>query len=63
MHIVEIVYWWEDGSWIGNIQEFPANWTQGDSLEDLESHLLDLCTNLTSDALLGIRKVADIAIA
>ena len=63
MHIVEIVYWWEDGSWIGNIQEFPGYWTQGDTLKDLESRFRDLYTDLTLGALSGVPRVADIAIA
>ena len=63
MHTAEIVYWEEDGVWIGYLQEFPDYWTQGDTLEDLESRLRDLYTDLTSDELLGIRTVADIAIA
>lgn len=63
MHTAEIVYWEEDGSWIGYLQEFPDYWTQGETLEDLESHLRDLYADLTSDELPGIRRVAAIAIA
>ena len=63
MHTAKIVYWEEDGSWIGYLQEFPDYWTQGDTLGDLESHLRDLYTDLTSDELPGIRRVADIAVA
>ena len=63
MHTAKIVYREEDGSWIGYLQEFPDYWTQGDSLEDLESHLRDLYKDFTSDELPGIRRVADIAVA
>lgn len=63
MRTTKIVYWEEDGSWIGYLQEFPDYWTQGDTLEDLESHLRDLYADLTSGGLLGIRRVADIAVA
>ena len=63
MHTAEIVYWEEDGVWIGYLREFPDYWTQGDTLEDLESRLRDLYTDLTSDELPGIRRVADISIA
>ena len=62
MHTAEIVYWEEDGSWIGYLREFPDCWAQGDTPEDLESHLRDLYTDLTSDELAGVRKVAAIAI-
>ena len=63
MHRAKIVYWEEDGSWIGYLQEFPDYWTQGDTLEDLESHLRDLYADLASGDLPGIRRVADIAVA
>ena len=63
MHTAKIVYWEEEGAWIGYLEEFPDYWTQGDTLEDLESHLCDSCKDLTSDELPGIRKVADIAVA
>ncbi len=63
MRTTKIVYWEEDGSWIGYLQEFPDYWTQGDTWEDLESHLRDLYADLTSGDLLGIRRVADIAVA
>ena len=35
----------DDGNWIGCLQEFPDDWTQGDALEDLESHLRDFNWN------------------
>ena len=63
MRTTKIVYWEQDGSWIGYLQEFPDYWTQGDTWEDLESHLRDLYADLTSGDLLGIRRVADIAVA
>ena len=63
MRTTKIVYWEQDGSWIGYLREFPDYWTQGDTWEDLESHLRDLYADLTSGDLLGIRRVADIAVA
>ncbi len=63
MQTAKIVYWEEEGTWIGYLEEFPDYWTQGDTLEDLESHLCDLYTDLTRDELPGIRRVADIAVA
>ena len=53
----------EAGSWLGYLQEFPDYWTQGDTLEDLETHLRDLYQDLTSGELPGTRRVADIAVA
>jgi len=39
---VDIVYWEDEGVWIGYVKEFPDCWTQGETLEDLEEHLRDL---------------------
>ena len=63
MRTAKIVYWEDDSSWIGYLAEFPDYWTQGETLEDLQSHLRDLYVDLTSDELRGIRRVADIAVA
>ena len=59
----KIAYWEEDGNWIGYLQEFPGDWTQGDNLEDLNTHLRDLYQDLTSGELPDIRRVGDIAVA
>jgi len=45
--------WQEDGMWLGYLAEFPDYWTQGISLEDLEEHLKDLSSELTSGAVLS----------
>lgn len=63
MRTVKIVYWEEEDCWIGYLREFPDYWTQGDTLEDLESHLRDLYADLASGELPGIRRVADLAVA
>jgi predicted RNase H-like HicB family nuclease len=44
------IYWEEDGAWLGYIRDFPAYWTQGETLEDLKEHLRDLYTDLISGA-------------
>ena len=46
-------YWQEDDMWLGYLEEFPDYWTQGISLEDLEEHLKDLSSELTSGAVLS----------
>jgi len=41
---------WRDGSsWLGYLMDYPEYWTQGDSFQDLEDHLRDLLTDLSSD--------------
>lgn len=34
--------------WLGYFEEFPDYMTQGESLDDLKEHLLDLYRDLTS---------------
>jgi hypothetical protein len=59
---VKIVYWEEDGAWIGFLQDYPDYWTQGESLEDLKEHLRDLYCDVTSGEIPGIRKVEELVI-
>ena len=63
MASAEIVCGEDDGNWIGCLQEFRDDWTQGDSLEDLHAQLRDLYQDLASGELPGIRRVGDIAVA
>ena len=53
MQTTKIVYWEDDGRWLGYLQEFPDYRTQGDTLDDLEAHLRDLYLDLTSGVLRG----------
>jgi hypothetical protein len=54
------IFWEEDGFWLGYLQEFPDYWTQGMSREDLEAHLRDLYTDLTSGQIPNVRRVAQL---
>lgn len=35
MQTTKIVYWKDEGRWLGYLREFPDYWTQGDTLDDL----------------------------
>ena len=37
------VYWQDGGQWLGYFDEFPEYMTQGDSLEDLQTHFSSQC--------------------
>jgi predicted RNase H-like HicB family nuclease len=63
MQRVNIVYWEEDGAWIGYLQEYPDYWTQGETLDDLEAHLKDLFQDVTSGEIPGIRRVRELAVS
>lgn len=60
---VRMVYWEEDGGWIGYIQDYPDYWTEGESLDDLKEHLKDLYLDMTSGQIPGIRKVDDLVLS
>jgi predicted RNase H-like HicB family nuclease/uncharacterized protein YuzE len=53
MQTANVIYWEEEGGWIGYLEEHPAYWTQGDSLDDLREHLEDLYRDLTNGEFSG----------
>lgn len=63
MRTVNIVYWEEEGGWLGYIQEYPDYWTQGETVDDLKDHLKDLYKDLTSGQIPGIRKVEELLVS
>ena len=63
MQTVKFVHWQESDAWIGYLLDYPDYWTQGDTLEDLKEHLLDVYRDLTDGSLPGIRKVDDLIVA
>jgi predicted RNase H-like HicB family nuclease len=63
MPTVNIIYWEEDGAWLGYLQEFPDYWSQGETLEDLEEHLRDLYREVTSGEIPGVRRVRELAVS
>jgi hypothetical protein len=63
LQTVKIVYWEDDGAWLGYLQDYPDYWTQGKTLEDLKEHLKDLYKDITSGEIPGIRRVDDLVIS
>ena len=56
--------WWKDGDFlIGSLDEYPDYQTQGESLEDLKVHLLDLYKDLSTDAIPGVIHHEELVIA
>jgi hypothetical protein len=49
-------YWKEDKHWLGYLEEFPDYWTQGETVEDLKTHLLDLWRDLNSGVVPNVRR-------
>jgi predicted RNase H-like HicB family nuclease len=63
MQTIKYIYWQEDDTWLGYLEEYPAYWTQGDSLEDLLEHLKDLFIDLSGGQIPGARKVGELIIS
>jgi predicted RNase H-like HicB family nuclease len=63
MHTVKIVYWEDDGWWLGYLQDYPDYMTQGKTLEDLKEHLKDLYHDISGGYIPGIRKVDELVVS
>lgn len=48
MQKIKIVYWEDEGFWLGCLQDYPDYWPQGETLDDLKEHLKDLYLDVTS---------------
>ena len=57
------VYWKDEATWLGYLEEFPSYWTQGESEEELKENLAELYKDLSSGLIPHIRKVAELEIA
>lgn len=55
MQTLKFVHWQDGESFLGYLMDYPDYWTQGDSLEDLKDHLVELYQDLTSGELVGVR--------
>jgi predicted RNase H-like HicB family nuclease len=56
------IYWQDGDHWLGYLEEFPDYHTQGDSVKDLQENLKDLFDDLTSGAVPGVRRAAELAL-
>jgi predicted RNase H-like HicB family nuclease len=63
MQKIKIVYWEDEGFWLGYLQDYPDYWTQGETLDDLKEHLKDLYLDVTSGEIPGIRRVDELVIS
>lgn len=56
------VYWQDGTEWLGYFEEFPDYLTQGETIGDLQEQLKELWRDLTSGAIPGIRRVAELSV-
>jgi hypothetical protein len=56
--------YWQDGDmWLGYLDRDPDYITQGNSLENLKEHLLDLYKDLSSGEIPNIRQHSELELA
>ena len=63
MRGLRYIYWQDENFWLGYLDEYPDYMTQGETLEDLKEHLLDLYRELTSGSIPGIRRAAELEVS
>ena len=63
MQTTRYIHWQENGHWLGYLEDYPDYQTQGETLEDLQTHLKDIYADLTSGQVPNVRKVAELPIA
>jgi len=63
MQHVPITYWKDTDYYIGYLNNYPDYETQGITLEELESNLVDLFHDLESNTVPFIRHVSELVIA
>jgi len=63
MKSLAFTYWEDSGQWIGYLDEYPDYLTQGESLEDLKDHLIDLHKDFISGEIPAIRHHAELELA
>jgi len=62
METTKFVYWRDGDMWLGYLAEYPDYMTQGKTLDELKENLKDLFKDLSSGAILCVRKVAELEV-
>jgi hypothetical protein len=57
------VYWQDEGTWLGYLEEFPDYWTQAESEIELRENLVDLYKELSGGNIPNVRRVAELEVA
>lgn len=63
METKRFIYYEEDGLFVGWIEEYPDYRTQGETLEQLQEHLLDVYKELSSGEIPRVHKVGELSVA
>ena len=59
----KFIYWQDEDMWLGYLEEYPDYWTQGKTQAELRENLLDLYKDLSSGAVSGVRRVAELEVS
>jgi predicted RNase H-like HicB family nuclease len=51
------IYWQDEEMWLGYLEEFPDYWTQGETEQELQENLIDLCKDLIIDAAIATNQL------
>jgi len=63
MKAIKYIYWQDEDTWLGYLEEYPDYWTQGETIEELEENLRDIYRELTSGSIPHVRRVAELEMA
>ena len=56
------VYWKDEDTWLGYLEEFPDYWTQGKTQDELKENLIDIFKELSSGTIPNVLRVAELEI-
>jgi predicted RNase H-like HicB family nuclease len=62
METKRFIYYEEDGMLVGWLEEYPDYRTQGETLDELRAHLLDLYKELNSGQIPRVHRVGELSI-
>jgi len=63
MDTTRFIYWQDDNTWLGYLEEYPDYMTQGETLDELKENLKDLFKDLSSGTIPSVRRVAQLEVA
>jgi pyruvoyl-dependent arginine decarboxylase (PvlArgDC) len=57
------VFWQEDETWLGYLEEYPDYWTQGETQEELKENLVHIYKYVAGETVPNVRRVAELEVA
>ena len=63
MQTVKFVHWQDGDAYLGYLQDYPDYWTQGETLDELKAHLVELYRDIATGELPGIRRVDELVLS